>query len=111
MQIDPTDYRLDPPISRVRVIGGEDEVDHAMRILDEILAWAALHPREEAGGILEVFLKMPTTCFLAGMHTGAGGIHIEEAGGIHIEKAILEVFLKRLCCMSSYGGVGNKGDR
>ena len=53
--IEPTDYRSDPPVTRVRVTGEDSKVAKAVGILEEILAWAAAHPREEAGTTFIIF--------------------------------------------------------
>ncbi|CAD7952733.1 unnamed protein product [Amoebophrya sp. A25] len=102
--IEPTDYRSEPPVTRVRVTGEEGKVAKAVTILEEILAWAAAHPREEAGKKMEVslhhvpkLLKLSATEYnqehnlyaqskISSNHTGAENLKtLEEESGAEIE--------------------------
>eukprot|EP00392_Amoebophrya_sp_AT5.2_P008311 g8332.t1 len=102
--IEPTDYRTEPPTTKVRVTGEDDKVQKAVTILEEILAWAAAHPREEAGKKMEIqlhhvpkLLKIPPQEYTAdhvlynltkisSTHTGAENLkYIEEESGAEVE--------------------------
>ncbi len=47
--IEPTNFNVSPPQTKVKVTGDPERVEAALKILNEILEWAAAHPREEAG--------------------------------------------------------------